>query len=534
MGPARKPQNTAKPRNGSAATVTTRRRLAKPRPVLRQIPVSAAAAIPVRDLEPPFDMSPVRAPTFPDRVIDIRGNGATENQDCTQAIARAIEACADAGGGRVLVPPGEWLTGAIHLKSNIDLHVSKGATVRFSSDPEQYLPPVFVRWGGQECFNFSPFIYASGCDNIAVTGSGVLLGQGKSWWAWEKREVKTRKQLYQMVLDGVAAADRRFGCEDMPLRPPMICPINCTNVLLEDFTVGEGGPQWTIHVAYSEGVLVRRVRVIAPAGPSNDGIILDSSRNVIVEDCDLHTAEDCVALKSGMNEDGRRVGRPTENVIIRRIRATHGRGGFAIGSDMSGGVRNVFIHDCHFDGPTAGIRIKAARGRGGVVEDVFVQDITMGRIPGAAIELATDYPSYISPHGQPPTFRNIRISNLTCSDCKTAVRMEGLADNVLRGITLENLKVNCDQGLLCAAASGVHLKNVSIVPKIGPVLSLKDSQEVLIDGLYNANAAGVFLDLRGRTTKNIRLCGNGEAKTGTPRPSVVLGVDVPRDALVHE
>src|SRR5439155_14977261 len=166
---------------------------------------------------------------------------------------------------------------------------------------------------------------------------------------------------------------------------------------------------------------------------------------------------------------------------------------------------------------------------GGVIEDVFVQDITMGRITEAAVELATDYPSFLSPHGQPPTFRNIRISNITCANAKTAVRMEGLADNMLRGITLENIKVNCDHGLRCAAASGVHLKNVSIIPRIGPVLSLKDSQEVLIDGLHNASPTSVFLDLRGRQTRNIRLlCSDGENKNGAPRPSVVLGVDVPR------
>jgi polygalacturonase len=483
-------------------------------------------------------MPPIRAGTFPNRVVDIRDHGAVADGKtlATRAIAAAIAACADAGGGRVLIPPGEYLTGPIHLKSNIELHFAKGTTVRFSDDPDQYLPPVFVRWGGQECFNFSPFIYANGCDNIAVTGGGVLLGQGKSWWGWEKREQQVRKKLHQMVLRGVPATERKFGCEEMPLRPQFILPINCTNVRLEDFTIGEGGPQWTVHVASCRDVVIRRLRIIAPEGPSNDGIVVDSSSNVLIEDCDLHTAEDCIALKSGFNEEGAAgMARPTENVIIRRIRATHGRGGMAIGSDMSGGVRNVFVHDCHYDGPNAGIRFKAARGRGGVVEDVFVQDITMGRINGAAVELTTDSPPFVVPNGKPPSFRNIRISNVTCAQCKTAVRMEGLADNVLRGITLENLKVNCDEGLHCAAAQGIHLKNVSITPRTGPVLSLKDSQEVLIDGLHNARGASVFLDLRGRQTRNIRLCAGAGGENGKGiRPSVVLGVDVPRDALVHE
>src|SRR5205814_3774904 len=174
----------------------------------------------------------------------------------------------------------------------------------------------------------------------------------------------------------------------------------------------------------------------------------------------LHTAEDCIALKSGLNEDGTGIAQPTENVIVRRIRATHGGGGMAIGSDMSGGVRNVFVHDCHYDGPSAGIRFKAARGRGGVVEDIFVQNVTMGRIGEAAIELTTDYPTFIAPNGKPPTFRNIRIADVTVADAKTAVRMVGLADNVLRSITLDNVKVTCDAGLHCAATHGLHLKNV--------------------------------------------------------------------------
>jgi hypothetical protein len=273
------------------------------------------------------------------------------------------------------------------------------------------------------------------------------------------------------------------------------------------------------------------VRVIAPDGPNNDGIIVDSSSNVLVEDCDLHTHDDCIALKSGLNEEGQRLGRPTENVVVRRIRATAGHGGITIGSDMSGGVRNVFVHDCHYDGPTAGIRMKAARGRGGVVENVVVQDITMGRIPGDAIQLTTEFPSFVLSAGQPPTFRNIHIRNVRCEHADTAGRMIGLADNALRDIRLENVNIGCDEGLYCACASEIRLVNVRITPARGPVLALKDSQDVLIHGLHNNNGASVFLDLRGRQTRNIRL--EGEANDHA-RPAIVLGVDVPRDALVHE
>jgi polygalacturonase len=503
-------------------------------PVPPVAPVVHAVAGAATAASPPFRMPAVRAPKFPARVVDIRDHGAVADApvDCTLAIAAAIAACAGAGGGRVRVPAGTWSTGPIHLRSNINLHLEAGATLRFSNDAGEYLPPVFVRWGGQECYNYSPLIYARDCTNIAVTGPGMLLGQGRPWWDWEKRQEQAQTALYRMVLDGAPVEQRRFGTQEQPLRPQFILPINCTNVLLEDFTVAEGGPFWTVHLAYCENVLVRRVHIRTPDGPQLDGIAIDSSRNVLIEDCDVHTHGDCITLKSGMNEDGLRIGRPTENVVIRRTRATAGTGAISIGSDMSGGVRNVFVHDCTYDGPRAGIRIKAARGRGGVVEEITFDTITMGRIDGDAIQLTTEYPSFVQPAGKPPVFRNIQIRNLDCRDARSAARMIGLSDSALRNIVLENVTIAADEGLKCTSCSALRLVNVRITPRSGPVLSVRDSQEVLIHGLNHANGASVFLDLRGRQTKGIRL---RRGSTGSSlRPTVVLGVDVPKDALVHE
>lgn len=482
---------------------------------------------------PPFRMPKLRVPTFPPRIVDIRDHCAVGDGriDCTVAIANAIEACAKAGGGRVLVPAGEWFTGPIHLKSNIELHLARGATVRFSSDPGQYLPAVFVRWGGQECYNYSPLIYARDCNNIAITGPGTLLGQGKPWWAWEKKQQQVRQKLTDMVIQGVAVEDRRFGSAELPLRPQFISPVNCTNVLLEDFTIGEAGPCWTIHLAYCENVTIRRLSITAPDGPMVDGIVIDSTRNVLVEDCALHTNGDAVALKSGMNEDGCRVGRATENVVLRRTRATAGTGGFSIGSEMSGGVRNVLVHDCHYDGLSAGIRVKAARGRGGVVENIFFRDITMGRIAGDAIQLTTEYPLFVAPNGKAPVFRNIELKNITCDHAITAARMVGLRDSALQEITLENVTIAADEGLQCTAATDLRLMNVRITPGSGPVLAISDSRDVLIEGLNNTDGASVFLDLRGRQTRDIRLRGTTNNHV---RPAIVLGLDVPKDALMHE
>lgn len=473
------------------------------------------------------------APIFPARVFDIRDFGAISDDafDCTSAIADAIRACGLAGGGRVLIPAGKWFTGPIHLRSHIELHLEKGAVVRFSSSPAHYLPAVFVRWSGQECFNFSPLIYARNCENIGITGAGTLLGQGAAWWPWEKRERTAMARLYQMVLNGAPVSARRFGRKQSPLRPQFIMPINCRNVLLEDFSVLEGGPFWTIHLAYCDDVTIRRLRIDAAEGPNNDGIVLDSCRSVLVEDCDLKTKEDCISLKSGLNEDGQRVGKPTENVVIRRIHARGGAGAIAIGSDMSGGVRNVLVHDCTFDGPAIGIRLKAARGRGGVVENVEMRNLTMGTITGDAIQVTTEYPVFVSPNGKAPVFKNITFRDVTCAKAGTAARMIGQSDSALRQITLERVRITAEQGLHCSFGNGIHLLNVDIRAAIGPVFSLRDSQNVIIDGLDHAHSNGAFLDLRGRQTRQIALRSDNDTAC---RPAVVLGLDVPKDALLHE
>jgi polygalacturonase len=278
-------------------------------------------------------------------------------------------------------------------------------------------------------------------------------------------------------------------------------------------------------------VIVRRLRIHASARSGNDGINIDSSRNVIVEDCEIQTADDCIALKSGRNGDGCRVGKPTENVVVRRIRATGGKGGIVIGGEIAGGIRNVFVNDCHYSGLAAGISIKANPGRGGMVENVFVDTIVMGNIPGDAIQMTAEGSSSTKSDRKPITFRNIQIRNITCDQADTAVRMVGLADAPLREVVLENLNIVAGEGLYCAASNGVRLINVRITPRSGPVLSLKDSQHVIIDGLNSLHSRSVFLDLRGRQIRDVRLKGGNTSRV---RPVVVLGVDVPKDAIIHE
>ena len=332
---------------GQAATTAQTTPPREPAPALEEVIRRAPAGGAIAPIDAPFAMPQLKRPVFADRTFSIADFGAVPGGQVknTAAFAGAIEACHQAGGGKVVVPAGKWLTGAIHLKSNVNLHMEKDAEIHFSDDPRDYLPVVFTRWAGFEVMNYSPLIYANGCRNIAVTGPGKLYGHGKNWWEWCKRldEGGTiGPKLQAMAASNTPAGKRVFGSPELGLRPQFISPINCRDVLLEGFAIMGSGPFWTIHFVYCENVIARGLTVHSQGGPNGDGINLDSTRNALVEHCFLDTDDDAVAIKSGINEDGRRVGKPSENIVVRHCHSKGPRwGSISIGSDMSGGVRNV-------------------------------------------------------------------------------------------------------------------------------------------------------------------------------------------------
>jgi len=434
----------------------------------------------IAPIHAPFDMPQLKRPVFPDRTVDICDHGAVGDGRtlCTRAIARAIAACAEAGGGRVLVPAGVWLTGAIHLKSRIDLHLDQDAVLRFSTNPDDYLPVVFTRWAGFECYNYSPLIYARDCQDIAITGQGKLDGQGKPWWAWVERQNEMAETLIDYGRRGVPVGQRVFGSPERPLRPQFISPVGCRNVLIEGISLN-GGPFWTIQCVYCENVMVRGVSV-CNRGPNNDGINADSCRNVLVEYCTLDTGDDCVCLKSGINEDGWRVGRPTENVVVRYCRTRHGHGGVVIGSDTSGGVRNVLAHDCLFEGTDIGVRMKSARGRGGLVENVWVRNVTMSDISRAAISINTFYKAWaVTEGGKAPVFRGLRIQDVTCKGAGTAVEITGLPEQPIERLTLERVTISAKAGLRATDVRGLELSGVKIEATRGPAFQMSNCRDVV-------------------------------------------------------
>lgn len=483
----------------------------------------------LRNPAPPFAMPEVKPPVFPKHTVNIRDHGAVAGGTTmnTQAIAKAIAACAEAGGGRVVIPAGDWLTGAIHLKSNIDLHLEQGAILRFSTNPTDYLPAVFVRWCGFECYNYSPLIYANNCENVAITGPGILEGQGKSWWPWEKKERQLSEELYQMVLDGVPVEKRVFAREGA-LRPQMIVTINCRNVLIEGIHT-TSGPFWTIQITYCDNVIVRNISV-DNEGPNNDGCNLDSSRNAIVEHCIFATNDDSVALKSGMNEDGWRVGRPTENVIVRHCRAQRGHGGIVVGSDMSGGVRNIFVHDCDFSGSDIGIRLKSRPGRGGLVENLWYRDIDMDHIHQHAIIVHTDYRAFMGgTTGKAPIFRNIHIQNVTCGHSWWAARFSGLPEEAIENVTLDNVSLTADEGITCAHTCNLKLNRVAVVAAKSPAIVVKESHGFEMRGGPCPKRGKPYLRIEGSTTNNLRLSKSDCPGTDLP---MEVGEEVKPDAVM--
>ena len=389
----------------------------------------------------------IRPPKFPDRTFDITKYGAAANGRtlATEAIRKAIDACSAAGGGTVLVPAGTFLTGAIHLKSRTNLHVSEGATLLFSTDPKQY-PIVYTRFEGTECMNYSPLIYAWEQNDIAVTGTGTLDGQAsqENWWGW-KRDTREdpgpdRKLIVSMGDKDVPVKDRVFG-EGHYLRPNFFQPNRCNNVLIEDVSI-KRSPMWEVNPVLCRNVTVRNVKIDSH-GPNNDGCDPECCTDTLVEGCEFNTGDDCIAIKSGRNRDGRRVNVPCDGVIVRNCQMKDGHGGVSIGSEVSGGIRNVFVDNCRMDSPhlDRALRIKTNSYRGGTIENIHFANTTVGQVAQAVVDV--DF-FYEEGEGGPfqPVVRNVVVQNVTSQKSRYALYMRGYATDPISGVTIENCKFN--------------------------------------------------------------------------------------------
>lgn len=389
----------------------------------------------------PHILARIRPPVFPDRTFDITGYGArpTPGRDNTDAIRRAIAACHAAGGGRVVVPDGRFETGPIHLRSRVALHLADEATLAFSTEPKAYLPVVLTRFEGMELYNYSPLIYALDCEDVAVTGRGTLDGQADfdRWWPWkgawkdvparpgQPTQLPARARLGEMAEAGVPVAERIFG-EGSYLRPSFIQPYRCTNVLIEGVTI-VNSPMWEIHPVLCRNVTVRGVQVRSH-GPNNDGCNPESSRDVLIERCTFDTGDDCIALKSGRNAEGRRIGVPVEDVVIRDCVMKDGHGGVVVGSEASGGARHIFAERCRMDSPRLdrGLRFKTNSVRGGTIEHVYMRDVEIGEVAEAVVTADFYYEEGDS-GAFPPTLRHVELRNVTSRRSRYGLLLRGYA-----------------------------------------------------------------------------------------------------------
>jgi unsaturated rhamnogalacturonyl hydrolase len=405
---------------------------------LTLIAVSIAQADQPEWNQVPKILKRIVAPEFPRRDFVITDFGAVADgkTDCTEAIASAISACAEKGGGRVVLPAGEFLTGAIHLQSNVNLHLEKNATLKFSTDPKAYLPAVFTRFEGTECYNFSPLIYALGQKNIAVTGEGTLDGQAddSNWWAW--KNISARKKLAKMGEDNVPVEQRQFG-EGDHLRPAFIEFNRCQNVLIEGVKIRRS-PMWELHPLLCTNVTVRGVD-ISSHGANNDGCDPESCRDVLIEKCLFDTGDDCIAIKSGRNNDGRRVGVPVQNIIIRDCTMRDGHAGTAIGSEISGGCSNVFVENCEMSSSNlvCALRLKSNAVRGGVIQNIFMRNVNVGIVSNSVLQIDFLYEEGAK-GGFKPVAKNVVMENITVARAPRVLNVRGFPAAEISGVRIYN------------------------------------------------------------------------------------------------
>jgi polygalacturonase len=419
--------------------------------------------------EAPKILSRIRAPKFPARDFNISHYGATPDgkSDCKPAFDKAITECS-AAGGRVIVPAGEWfIRGPIHLKTGVNLYLESGATVRFSADPTDYLPLVRTRFEGNELLNFSPFIYAIDEHDIAITGSGTFDGQAAkdAWWNWKSSSSRDRQALQKMSDDNTPLDERKFGA-DHQLRPSFVQFYHCNNVLIEGATF-TNSPMWLLHPLLCQNVTISGV-TLDSHGPNNDGCDPESCRDVLIEKCTFNTGDDCIAIKSGRGRDGRRSATPSENIIIRNCEMKDGHGGVVLGSEMSGGIRNVFVEDCKMGSPNLvrAIRLKSNSSRGGFLENLFVRNITVDQVKEAVVRINLQYEKDRGKFF--PKVSNIHLANITSEKCKRPFYFVGLPESTIANVIIQDCTFrDAASPSVFQHVETVELRNFQLLPRDG-------------------------------------------------------------------
>ncbi|HYQ57372.1 MAG TPA: glycoside hydrolase family 28 protein [Draconibacterium sp.] len=494
-----------------------------------------------------FEMPVIQEPEIPDYEVNITDFGAISGgiEMNTEAFAAAIDAVTKKGGGKVIIPPGIWLTGPITLKSNLELHAERGAVILFSTNKDLY-PVIATNFEGLDTYRCLSPVYGKNVENIAFTGKGVWDGNGDAWRAVKKSKL-TESQWKKLVASGGVLNERGDGWypseqfkrgaeegygdqnvrddlktkEDFEtihdfLRPVFISIQNSKRIMFDGPTF-QNSPAWNIHPLWVEDLIVKNITVRNPWYSQNgDGIDIDGCKNVLVQNCSFDVGDDAICIKSGKNEDGRRHGIPCENLIIKDNIVYHGHGGVTVGSEMSGGVKNMHVSNCTFMGTDVGLRFKSTRGRGGVVENIFISNIYMTNIPTNAISFNLYYggrsvAAMMEDGGmitsnemlpvteETPQFKNIKISNITINGAQQAVFLQGLPEMPLENVELNNMVMDAQNGFFITDAKGVKINNIKLKTENEKAVDIINCAAIEIKALsydYKADDAITILGSR--------------------------------------
>ena len=521
-----------------------------------------------------FKMPIVKEPVIPANSVSIVEFGAVSGGQalCTDAFAKAIDALSKKGGGRVVVPRGTWFTGPITLKSNIELYTEAGALILFSPDKNLY-PLVSTNFEGYNTYRCASPVNGRNLENVAITGKGVLDGSGDVWRA-VKKEKLTEAQWKKLVASGGLLSENgktwypseqfrageKIAEMNVPrqlktqeefekirdfLRPVMISLVSCKKVLIDGPTF-QNSPAWCIHPLLCEDLTVRNTTVRNPWYSQNgDGIDIESCKNSLVYDSNFDVGDDAICIKSGKDKEGRDRGIANENLIIKNCVVYHGHGGVTVGSEMSGGVKNMHVSNCTFIGTDVGLRFKSNRGRGGVVENIFISNIEMINIPAQAISFDLFYGGKSASEAlddgdtdketaipavseETPQFKNITIRDINCKGALQGIFLKGLPEMNLENITFENIRMESNIGLTCADANGIKIRNLSLSTKKTPALDFKNSRNVVLDGFKYPSTINLLFHFSGAKTENVKLIHSGIVD---PAKQMVVEREVPVNAI---
>lgn len=518
----------------------------------------------------------IKTPVFKKDTFDIsksgaKGDGVFLN---TKIINDAISKCSNNGGGVVIIPGGIWLTGPIYMKSNVNLHIKRDAILQFTKDKTQY-KLVEGNWEGKPSVRNESPISGTGLENIAITGKGIIDGNGDVWRSVKKDKLTESQWKNLLKSGGLVSTDKKTwypsasylkgdqtenasvlvagkslaDYADMKdfFRPNLLVLTNCKKVLLEDVTF-QNSPAWCLHPLMCEDLTLRGVYAKNPFYAQNgDGVDVESCKNVMIENSTFDVGDDGICIKSGRDEDGRKRGMPTENLIARNNVVYHAHGGFVIGSEMSGGAKNLFVYNNSFIGTDIGLRFKTTRGRGGVVEKIYISDINMKDIAGEAIRFDMYYAAkdpvplageireapkveLLPVTEETPQFKDFHIRNISCDGAAKAIFMRGLPEMNIHDIYLENLTIQANEGVELTEASNISIKNLNLlIAKTDPLISIDNSKNISFDSLKSFKDVKSLMNISGDKTTGVKL---SNSSISTAKDKIIYSLGASSQALI--